>query len=107
MHAVAQATLYRVRETYWPIDGRNVVSHVIRQCVTCFRAKPRSFDYIMGSLQKIDCVQPVPSCILEWTIVDPFLSKRNVTETAKRKRFMCQFLSALRLKQFISSWSVI
>ena len=42
LHAGTQATLYGVRETYLPIDGRNVTRHVIRQCITCFKAKPRN-----------------------------------------------------------------
>ena len=50
MHAGTQATLYGVREMYWPIDGRNVTRHIISQCTTCFKAKPRGVDYIMGNL---------------------------------------------------------
>ena len=37
-HAGSQATLYGVREHYWPIDGRNVTRHIIHKCVKCFRA---------------------------------------------------------------------
>ena len=49
MHSGAQATLYGVRENYWPIDGRNVTRQVIRECIACFRARPRGVDYIMGN----------------------------------------------------------
>ena len=49
-HAGTQATLYSVRERYWPIDGRNVTRQIIHKCVRCFRAKPRGVDYIMGNL---------------------------------------------------------
>ncbi|XP_033217077.1 uncharacterized protein LOC117172897 [Belonocnema kinseyi] len=49
-HAGAQATLYGVREQYWPIDGQNVTRHIIHKCVKCFRAKPRGIDHIMGNL---------------------------------------------------------
>ena len=50
MHAGTQATLYSIREFYWPIDGRNITRHVIRKCITYFRAKPRGVDYLMGNL---------------------------------------------------------
>ena len=50
MHAGTQTTLYGIREKYWPISGRNLTRHIIRQCVTCFRAKPRGVEYIMGNL---------------------------------------------------------
>ena len=36
MHVRVSATLYGVRETFWPIDGRNTTRHIIRQCVQCF-----------------------------------------------------------------------
>ncbi|XP_051168523.1 uncharacterized protein LOC127286209 [Leptopilina boulardi] len=49
-HAGVQATLYAVRELYWPIDGRNITRKVLRQCVTCVRVNPQGFDYKMGNL---------------------------------------------------------
>lgn len=52
LHAGLNATLYGVREVYWPVDGRNATRHVLRNCITCFKVKPREFNYIMGSLPK-------------------------------------------------------
>lgn len=52
MHAGVNATLYCVRESFWPLDGRNATRHVLRKCVQCFRAKPREVNYIMGILPK-------------------------------------------------------
>lgn len=49
-HAGVNATLYGVREIYWPLDGRNTVRHILKQCIPCFRSKPRDFDYIMSNL---------------------------------------------------------
>ncbi|XP_033214067.1 uncharacterized protein LOC117171123 [Belonocnema kinseyi] len=49
-HSGTQATLYSVREHYWPLDGHNVTCQIIHQCVPCFRAKPRSVDYMVGDL---------------------------------------------------------
>ena len=49
-HAGTQATLYAIRGRYWPIDGRNTVRRIIYNCVTCFKAKPRSAGYQMGNL---------------------------------------------------------
>ncbi|XP_043471735.1 uncharacterized protein LOC122504617 [Leptopilina heterotoma] len=52
LHAGVNATLCGVRESYWPIDGRNTTRHIVRQCTTCFRAKPRDIQYLMGNLPK-------------------------------------------------------
>ena len=49
-HAGIQATLYSVRELFWPLDGKNVTRKIIYQCVRCFRLKPRGVDYVMGDL---------------------------------------------------------
>ena len=38
-HAGAQATLYSIREKYWPLNGRNITKGIIRQCIICFRVK--------------------------------------------------------------------
>ncbi|XP_076549204.1 uncharacterized protein LOC143306713 [Osmia lignaria lignaria] len=59
-HAGTQATLYSVRETFWPLNGRNVTRIIIHKCVRCFRAKPRSVDYIMGDLpqERVSCSRP-------------------------------------------------
>ena len=52
LHAGANATLYGVRENYWPLDGRNTTRKIIRQCVRCFRARPCEVTYLMGNLPK-------------------------------------------------------
>ncbi|XP_076763724.1 uncharacterized protein LOC143431095 [Xylocopa sonorina] len=49
-HAGPQATLYSVREHFWPLDGRNVTRKIVYNCVRCFRAKPRGVEYVMGDL---------------------------------------------------------
>ncbi|CAK1598625.1 unnamed protein product [Parnassius mnemosyne] len=50
MHAGPQLLLASIRERYWPIHGKSLVNKVTRECVTCFRAKPRPSAPIMGEL---------------------------------------------------------
>lgn len=59
-HAGVQATLYAVRELYWPIDGRNITRKVLRQCVTCVRVNPQGFDYKIRNLpaDRVNCSRP-------------------------------------------------
>ena len=59
-HAGTQATLYSVRELYWPLNGRNITRLIIHKCVRCFRAKPREIDYVMGDLpqERVSCSRP-------------------------------------------------
>ncbi|XP_057333725.1 uncharacterized protein LOC130672928 [Microplitis mediator] len=52
LHAGPQATLYSVRQTYWPLDARNVTRKIIHSCISCFRVKPRLADHSTGCLPK-------------------------------------------------------
>ncbi|XP_033363129.1 uncharacterized protein LOC117241277 [Bombus vosnesenskii] len=50
LHTGTQATLYALRRSYWPIDGRSQVWSTLKKCVRCCRANPPPVDYIMGDL---------------------------------------------------------
>ncbi|XP_018398080.1 PREDICTED: uncharacterized protein LOC108776070 [Cyphomyrmex costatus] len=49
-HAGAEATLAAVRRAYWPIKGRSITKKLIRECVKCFRYRPRITEPMMGDL---------------------------------------------------------
>ncbi|XP_015437897.1 PREDICTED: uncharacterized protein LOC107193036 [Dufourea novaeangliae] len=49
-HAGINATLCIVRQQYWPIDGKNSVRKIMRQCIRCFRVDPPIVRYTMGNL---------------------------------------------------------
>ncbi|XP_033212405.1 uncharacterized protein LOC117169999 [Belonocnema kinseyi] len=55
-HAGSQATLYAVRERFWPIDGRNTTGRVIHQCVPCFYAKPHIFVCLASKATHLELV---------------------------------------------------
>jgi len=57
LHAGPQATLYAIRERYWPIRGKQTARKVVHECVTCFRNKPKSSLQSMGQLPE-DRVTP-------------------------------------------------
>jgi transposase InsO family protein len=57
LHAGPLLLLSSLRQLYWPINGRNLARSVARQCVTCFRNKPKEVEQIMGNLPA-DRVQP-------------------------------------------------
>ena len=77
LHVGTKATLYGVRETYWPIDGRNTTRHIIRQCVKCFRAKPREVEYLMGNLPKSRISFTLPFLDVGVDFCGPFFTKEH------------------------------
>lgn len=52
MHLGPQSLLYQVRQRFWPLKGRNICRKVVYDCITCFKAKPRICEQIMGNLPK-------------------------------------------------------
>ncbi|XP_025831267.1 uncharacterized protein LOC112904716 [Agrilus planipennis] len=52
LHCGVNQLLASLRDKYWPISGKNVIKKVIRNCITCFRANPRSITPLMGSLPR-------------------------------------------------------
>lgn len=52
LHSSPQATLAAVRQYFWLLNSRNSIRSVLRKCVTCFKAQPRSTQPMMGDLPK-------------------------------------------------------
>ena len=52
MHAGSQTLLAIIRQEFWPINGKNAIKKIIRQCVVCFRANPISTTPKMGELPR-------------------------------------------------------
>lgn len=68
LHAGAQATLAAVRMSYWPLGGRDITRHLIRQCIRCFRTKPINESHIMGNLPKdrVTPSRPFTNCGIDY-----------------------------------------
>jgi len=51
-HAGPQLLLSSIRESIWPIAGRDLARTTARQCITCRRISAKTFSPIMGTLPK-------------------------------------------------------
>ena len=93
MHAGANATLYGVRETFWPIDGRNKTRQIIRKCVRCCKTKPGELNYIMGNLPKNQVSFSRSFVNVGVDYCGPFFIKeRRHCNRAKIKTYVCLFV---------------
>lgn len=92
-HAGPQAVLASLRESFWPIAGRNQVRGVIRKCVICYRAEPKPASIFMGELPMS---RVTPSRAFLRVGVDyagPFSIKDRKTRGAKvTKAYVCLFV---------------
>ncbi|XP_011686447.1 PREDICTED: uncharacterized protein LOC105449144 [Wasmannia auropunctata] len=52
LHAGIQATMYAVRNKFWPISIKVTTRNIIKNCVTCFKLKPSMTQTIMSDLPR-------------------------------------------------------
>lgn len=117
LHCGATMLLTSLRERYWPISGKNLVKHVIRCCVTCFRNKPTTLQPVMGPLPKVRLQQAPPfyNCGVDYA--GPILIKTKKGRGARLiKSYICVFIclvtkaihlelvSALSTEEFLSAF---
>lgn len=50
LHVGPQALLATMRQRFWPLNGKNLAKQVVRQCIICFRVKPKNQVPLMGQL---------------------------------------------------------
>ncbi|XP_041968345.1 uncharacterized protein LOC121725422 isoform X2 [Aricia agestis] len=48
LHGGPQLLLSFIRQSYWPLGGRNLAKGIVNKCVQCFRQKATSIQPIMG-----------------------------------------------------------
>nr|CAI5857751.1 unnamed protein product [Callosobruchus analis] len=93
LHGGVQTVLSSIRLQYWIINGKNAVRKVLRRCVTCFRARPRSFAPIMGDLpsSRVTPARPFFNCGVDFA--GPFLIKDGTLRSRKLvKAYVCIFI---------------
>ncbi|CAD6226424.1 GSCOCG00005816001-RA-CDS [Cotesia congregata] len=80
-HAGMQATLYSVRQNYWPLNGRSVTRsfYLIRKCIPCFRVKPRLANHLMGTLPTQRVTSSRPFLRVRVDYCGPFYKKKKTS----------------------------
>ncbi|XP_055714965.1 uncharacterized protein LOC129809178 [Phlebotomus papatasi] len=93
LHAAPSLLLASLRQKYWPISGRNLSRKIVRQCVTCIRARPRPLEQMMGSLppHRVTYQRPFHATAVDYA--GPLLYKTSNLRTAKTaKAYICLFV---------------
>ncbi|XP_072380639.1 uncharacterized protein [Diabrotica undecimpunctata] len=82
-HCGPQLLLASIREKFWPINGRQVVRKIVRDCIICCRVAPKLETYLMGNLPSSRLVpyRPFYNCGLDYA--GPFLLKDRHTRNYK------------------------
>ncbi|XP_045462033.1 uncharacterized protein LOC123672092 [Harmonia axyridis] len=93
LHCGPQQLLYSIREEFWPLSGRNLVRAIVYKCVTCFKAKPRAFQYVMGNLPVSRVNEYLPFFNTGLDFCGHFMIKDRKTRNYKTlKAYVCVFV---------------
>lgn len=67
-HVGVQTLLYFVRQEFWIIRGKQLAKKVVKDCVTCFRNKPKPVEQIMADLpaDRVSPNAPFTVCGLDY-----------------------------------------
>lgn len=68
LHAGPQLLLSTIRESWWPLKGRDLVKQAVHQCVKCTRMKGQSLQIQMGNLpyERIEPGYPFMRCGVDY-----------------------------------------
>lgn len=82
-HGGVQATMAAVRLCYWPVSLRSTTRRIVRNCVTCFKARPRLSEALMGSLpaERVFVSRPFSHCGVDYA--GPLLLREGKRRNAK------------------------
>ncbi|XP_063994337.1 uncharacterized protein LOC135171637 [Diachasmimorpha longicaudata] len=98
LHAGPQATLYHIRQQYWPLDGRNSVRHIIHKCIRCTRLSPPSVEYIMGNLPAARVTESRPFSNVGIDYCGPFFIKEKKFRNRGRVKVYVAVFTCLAVK---------
>nr|CAI5840531.1 unnamed protein product [Callosobruchus analis] len=70
IHGGTQTVLGSLRTKFWPLNARCAVRKVIRNCLICFKSRPRNFFPMMGDLpaSRITPSRPFSPVVLIWQV---------------------------------------
>ncbi|CAK9830531.1 hypothetical protein ANTRET_LOCUS7686 [Anthophora retusa] len=102
-HSGTQATLYTVRQKYWPIAGKSIVKQILHKCISCCKYNPKTPQYIMGNLPKNRIRQSRPFESVGIDYCGPFFIKEKKFRNRNKLKcyvvvFVCFATKAIHLE---------
>lgn len=93
LHTGAQSLLNSIRQTFWPISGRNIARNTVRKCTRCFRFDPKTPKIIMADLPRSRFSMNFPFSISGTDYAGPFYIRNSYNRRAKlSKCYVCLFV---------------
>ncbi|XP_047040800.1 uncharacterized protein LOC124645101 [Helicoverpa zea] len=93
LHCGPQQLLASVRETWWPLGGRNLARKTVHDCVTCTRLKGKIVQPLMGNLpaERLEAGFPFMRCGVDYAGPVMILNRRG-RGASLTKSYICLFV---------------
>lgn len=93
LHMGPQNLLSNIRSQFWILGGINFVKKVLRNCIICFKVKPRSLNTLMGELPSARLTPTKPFFNSGVDYAGPFNIKSSKLRGSKTlKAYCCIFV---------------
>lgn len=92
LHAGAKVLLGIVRQKIWIMNARDLVRKVVRNCLHCFRYKPKLMEQIMGNLPADRLRAHRPFLVTGVDFCGPFLITHRVRGKKPYKAYIAVFV---------------
>lgn len=107
LHAGPQLLLSSIRDTFWPISGRNFSRKIVRNCIKCARYDIQKIQPIMGDLPEARVRPTTPFSIVGVDYAGPFSMKDKRGRGCKPIKcwvalFVCFSTRAIHLELVLS-----
>ena len=93
LHAGCQSVLFSLHKRFWSLLGKNSIKKVLKNCVTCFKAKSKDLPtYLMGELlaERITPTRASLNCGIDYA--GPFYIKEKIRSKKLIKVYICIFV---------------
>ncbi|XP_073979987.1 uncharacterized protein [Rhodnius prolixus] len=106
LHGGPQLLLATARTKYWPLNGRNLVRSVVRNCLACRKVAPKPLQHIMGDLPsyRVQPAHPFLHCGIDYCGPIYFrrvLQRRSSPAKAYVAIFICMVTKAIHIELVI------
>nr|CAH7762481.1 unnamed protein product [Callosobruchus chinensis] len=107
LHAGPQLLLSNIRDTFWPISGRNLARKIVRSCIKCARYNEQRIQPIMGDLPQSRVRPSLPFSTIGVDYAGPFIMKDKRVRGYKPLKcwvalFVCFVTRAVHLELVLS-----
>ena len=85
------ATLFRLRNIAWVLQGRRVVKAIVYQCVICRKARKSHLNQIMGNVPDFRALPSPPFTYCSVDLFGPMLVRGGVNKRTRVKVWGCVY----------------